>query len=172
MPEVSCKQCNKRFYTKPFFLRLGYGIFCSRSCYYASVQNGRNVECEICHVQIYRGLRQLVRSKSKKYFCSKSCQTIWRNQQYTGEKHKLWKGGWNMRYRKIMLISGKKSICLLCHEKDERIVVVHHIDENRSNNSVKNLVWLCRNCHHLVHYDSLEKQQLFTLLHIKMATMV
>ena len=172
MPEVCCKLCNKSFYTKPFSLRKGYGVYCSRACYYASVQKGRNVLCEICRISIYRGFKQLDRSKSKKYFCSKSCQTVWRNQQYIGSRHKLWKGGWNIKYRKILLNSGGKPLCLLCHEKDEKIVVVHHIDENRSNNSVRNLVWLCRNCHHLVHYDSLEKQRLFNLLHMKMAIMV
>lgn len=172
MPEVNCKVCHKSFYAKTYFLRKGYGIYCSRSCYFASVRRGRTVLCEMCQTPLYRGVKQLSRSKSKKYFCSKSCQTIWRNQQYTGQKHKLWKGGWSVQYRKILLNSRKKPICLLCQEKDERIVVVHHIDENRSNNSVKNLVWLCRNCHHLVHYDSLEKQRLFGLLHIKMATMV
>src|SRR3989344_6383955 len=125
MPEVNCRQCDKLFYTKTFFLKKGYGLFCSRTCYYVSVQKGEKVHCEICRAQIYRGLKQLTHSKSKKYFCSKSCQTIWRNQQYTGNKHKLWKGGWSVHYRKIMHNNGKTPVCLLCHEKDERIVVVH-----------------------------------------------
>ena len=164
MPEVHCKQCEKNFYAKPFYRKQGYGLFCSRVCYYASVQKGKVVKCEMCQTEIYRGLKQLTHSKSKKYFCSKSCQTKWRNQQYTGDKHKLWKGGWNIQYRKIMLGSGKKPVCTLCKERDERIVVVHHIDENRSNNSVENLAWLCRNCHHLVHHDSVEKLRLATVL--------
>lgn len=164
MPEVNCRQCGRSFHTKLFYLRKGYGLFCSRSCYYASVQKGKIVNCEICQAQIYRGLKQLAHSKSRKFFCSKSCQTVWRNQQYTGTRHKLWKGGWNVQYRKIMLGSGKDPICLLCCEKDERIIVVHHIDENRSNNFVNNLAWLCRNCHHLVHYDSVEKLRLARIL--------
>src|SRR3989338_4461978 len=168
MPEVNCKVCHKRFRTKDFYIKKGYGIYCSRSCYYGAVQNGQTVACAVCKTWIYRGLQKLARSKSKKYFCSKSCQTVWRNQQYVGTKHKLWKGGWNVRYRNIMLKNGKHPVCRLCREQDERIVVVHHKDENRSNNSIENLVWLCRNCHHLVHYDNLEKQRLFKRLHKQM----
>lgn len=164
MPEVKCKQCDKNFYAKPVYRKQGYGLFCSRACYSASVQKGRVVQCELCQTEVYRGLKQLTHSKSQKYFCSKSCQTKWRNQQYTGTKHKRWKGGWNIQYRKIMLGSGRKPVCTLCKERDERIVVVHHLDENRSNNSVGNLVWLCRNCHHLVHYDSVEKLRLANML--------
>ncbi|MBI4281264.1 HNH endonuclease [Candidatus Uhrbacteria bacterium] len=35
--------------------------------------------------------------------------------------------------------------------KNNRVLLVHHIDENRKNNVLSNLVWLCRNCHFLVH---------------------
>ena len=140
MPEVPCKQCGKNFNAKPFYRKRGYGLFCSRACYYASVQKGKIVRCEVCHAEIYRGLKQLAHSKSKKFFCSKSCQTIWRNQQYVGDKHKLWKGGWNVQYREILLASGKKPICLLCKEEDKRIIVVHHADENRSKDGDYSLV--------------------------------
>jgi predicted HNH restriction endonuclease len=36
---------------------------------------------------------------------------------------------------------------------------VHHIDKDRTNNTLKNLAWLCHNCHYLVHHDKLEMQR-------------
>jgi predicted HNH restriction endonuclease len=42
----------------------------------------------------------------------------------------------------------------LCGKDDKRIIAVHHIDKNRSNNKLKNLAWLCYNCHFLVHHYS------------------
>lgn len=38
--------------------------------------------------------------------------------------------------------------CAICGWKeDEDILQVHHIDENRQNNALKNLIILCPNCH-------------------------
>ena len=42
------------------------------------------------------------KSKSGKYFCTKKCQTIWRNKiLYTGENHSNWKDG-ESAYRRIL----------------------------------------------------------------------
>jgi predicted HNH restriction endonuclease len=43
-------------------------------------------------------------------------------------------------------------VCVLCKVSDKRILAVHHKDNNRKNNKVENLVWLCHNCHILVHH--------------------
>lgn len=38
--------------------------------------------------------------------------------------------------------------CAICHWKDdEEILQVHHIDEDRQNNNLNNLIILCPNCH-------------------------
>jgi 5-methylcytosine-specific restriction endonuclease McrA len=42
-------------------------------------------------------------------------------------------------------------ICGCCGIKDERILLIHHRDCDRKNNNISNLVWLCWNCHFLVH---------------------
>lgn len=42
--------------------------------------------------------------------------------------------------------------CAKCKSTDKRILAVHHKDRNRQNNTVSNLVWLCHNCHFLVHH--------------------
>ena len=88
--------------------------------------------------------------RNKKYFCSKSCQTKWRNTEFVGEKHGNWKGG-EFTYRDILKRNKTPEICKICFSSDSRVLAVHHIDKNHKNNNIENLVWLCHNCHHLVH---------------------
>lgn len=46
-----------------------------------------------------------------------------------------------------------KSECFICNWKDHpEILQVHHKDMNHNNNTLKNCIWLCPNCHSYVHY--------------------
>lgn len=152
MPLVRCKICNKEFYIKPSHLRYGEGKYCSRKCQYKGQRKGKFVHCCICGKKIWRKPRYLKRSKGGNFFCSRSCQTLWRKQYYSGDKHPRWKGGrYYLTFRNILLRKGITPICKICGKKDKRVIVVHHVDKNRNNNDFKNLVWLCFNCHYLVH---------------------
>ena len=162
---VSCKICNKKFSPRPSHVKKGWGVYCSRKCKNVGSITGQKTHCFICKKEIYKTKTQINRSKSGKYFCNKSCQTKWRNKEYSGVKHLGWKGGLS-RYKDILLKNGKDQKCKLCGEKDSRVLAVHHVDENHKNNELLNLAWLCHNCHQLVHYDSLEKQK-FLLKHNK-----
>lgn len=163
MPYVSCKICSKAFYTKPFHLKKGWGLCCSRECQYERLRNGKKVSCSVCNKNIYRSPQELRRSKSKKYFCSKSCQTKWRNTYFSGKRHKLWNGG-ATTYRNLLSKSGILKICVHCGLDDERVLVVHHVDKNHRNNKLTNLAWLCHNCHLLVHHDKVEAQKFMAAL--------
>jgi len=122
------------------------------------MQNGKQVECSICENKLYRTKREIKNSKSKKYFCNRSCQTKWRNTVFMGSKHKNWKNG-ESTYRDVLMRSKVLQICRLCKNVDTRVLAVHHVDHNHKNNQISNLVWLCHNCHHEVHYDRLGKQK-------------
>ncbi len=150
---VNCKFCTKEFQAKPSWLRKGHGKFCSATCQYASARKGKVIQCSVCGIDAYKKPKALERSKSGKFFCGKSCQTKWRNGEFIQEKHPNWKGGRNA-YRSVMSRSKVMKQCLLCLTKDERVLAVHHIDKDRKNNNIENLVWLCHNCHHLVHQYS------------------
>lgn len=158
MPIVICKVCTKEFYIKPSHLKLGWGKYCSRVCQVKSQFNGQLVKCFVCAKETYRSRAHLKRSSSGKYFCSKHCQTLWRNSEFVGEKHGGWRSGINA-YRDILKRSSEVMICKLCSTKDERVLIGHHKDHNRMNNNIENLVWLCFNCHFLVHhYKEIEKK--------------
>lgn len=152
MPIKKCEKCNGVFYVRPAHLSKGWGKYCSAKCQHESARSGSTVKCHICGNETYKTLLQVARSKSKKFFCGKSCQTKWRNKEFSGEKSLLWKNG-QTTYRDIMLKKSVPRKCVLCQEKDFRVLAVHHIDQNRKNYKVENLAWLCHNCHHLVHSD-------------------
>lgn len=164
MPDVKCKLCEKYFYAKPNWIKKGWGKFCSRKCYSESNKKGEIVNCFICEKKVYKSRKALKGSKSKKYFCGKSCQTVWRNSiVFVGSNHSNWKGG-EFTYKNILLKNKMPRLCKLCNEKDIRLLLVHHLDNNRKNNDVKNLIWLCHNCHFLVHHYDKEKKKLMVTL--------
>lgn len=157
MVDVQCKHCHKGFYAKPSWIAKGQGLYCSLVCARASAKSGKVIKCHQCGSEAYKQLRALNRSKSGFFFCSKSCQTKWRNKVYVREKHPNWKNG-AASYRNLML-NNIPPICTLCNTTDTRILAVHHIDEDRSHNVVENLAWLCHNCHHLVHHYHDERER-------------
>jgi hypothetical protein len=158
MPNVICIKCKKIFYAKPFWIKRGYGRYCSRICKSEGAKKGRIESCYMCGKESYKQLKQLKNSKSGKFFCSKSCQTRWRNREFIGPKHANWKHGKNV-YRSVLKRNNIKMICTLCNCGDKRILAVHHVDQNKLNNLLSNLAWLCHNCHHLVHHDIVEKHR-------------
>ena len=157
MPNVICKQCGKEFYAKPNWLRIGWGKYCSRNCVFENQRKGKIVNCFICNKEVYKSLKSLTRSKSGKFFCSKSCQTVWRNSVFIGPNHGNWKGG-EKSYRETLLRIKIDQLCRRCKLNDIRILAVHHLDRNRGNNKVDNLIWLCHNCHYLIHHDKAENK--------------
>ena len=156
MPVDQCKICEKTFYAKPSWIKNGGGKYCSKTCHYQGLKTGKIMTCFICNKKTYKSPKILRKSKSKKYFCSKSCQTKWRNSIFIGEKHANWKHG-KSSYRSVLLRNKIPKICRLCGTKDFRVLLVHHIDSNKINNQLKNLTWLCHNCHFLVHHYDEER---------------
>lgn len=151
MINSSCKICGKGFYSKPSHISKGWGKYCSKKCQYQSQQTGSITGCATCSKKIYKNKAEKNRSKSGRLFCSKSCQTIWRNKQYTRDKHPNWSTG-QSSYRTVLLREGHEMFCQKCNNDDKRVLAVHHKDKDRNNNSLNNLIWLCHNCHYLVHH--------------------
>ena len=152
MANAKCLVCKTEFYIKPSHQKKGWGKYCSISCRTKSQFKGKYLNCFICSKEIYRSPKDLKNSNSGKFFCSKSCQTVWRNKVlFVGKNHSNWKHGISA-YRRILKATEKEQICTLCRTGDIRVLIVHHKDKNRKNNTIDNLVWLCHNCHYLVHH--------------------
>jgi hypothetical protein len=61
--------------------------------------------------------------------------------------------GWDRIRKAILKRDGSK--CLLCGDSNK--LHIHHIDKNRRNNSDKNLMTLCNQCHESQHGKNFEK---------------
>jgi len=75
-----------------------------------------------------------------------------------GENNPRWNGG-NSDYpnhtefkrARIEILKKSKGKCEICGELAK---VVHHIDGDKSNHSIDNLIALCRDCHEPLHCDN------------------
>lgn len=154
-----CLLCKKEFAVKPSWVKNGHGKYCSAHCQYISARTGKEVGCFVCGKKVYRSGKSLRGSKSKKFFCTRSCQTKWRNAYFSGTKHANWIHG-RASYRTVLLRENISRVCRRCGIDDVRVLAVHHIDRNKNNNKPANLMWLCHNCHHLIHHDKVEELKL------------
>ena len=149
---VICKICNDSFYVKPSHQKLGWGKCCSAACRAKAQLNGKKFHCLLCGKEIYRSKSKERHSKSGNFFCDKSCQIKWKNSLSIESEHPNWFNGISA-YRDILIRSGQEQSCTLCGLKDVRLLSAHHLDHDRTNNALSNLIWLCFNCHYLVHHD-------------------
>lgn len=76
---------------------------------------------------------------------------------FSGDRHRLYSGGtkqypraWTRKLRTaVRNRDGRK--CLSCGDGYSRSLIVHHIDEDKNNCKLENLITLCRSCHMKVH---------------------
>ena len=111
----------------------------------------QEVNCLICKKTILREKWELKRNKG--FLCSKECKSLWMSSR-TKEKHPRYKGKWETSDGYVLVhlpehpFSDKAG-----YVKEHRLIVekfigrylkseevVHHIDENPSNNSIHNLM--------------------------------
>lgn len=151
--KVKCGYCDKEFdkYVKHYKRseRLGHLHYCSRKCSQLAQNKGEMRKCAWCCTEIYVSESRRKRSKSGKYFCSRSCSNSHRNTLYVGSKHPNYRGA---EYREKAL-SAYGAKCTRCgYDKCKAAIEVHHKDHNRDNNNLCNLEVLCRNCHAEEHH--------------------
>lgn len=146
-----CKICGKEFFIKESHAKKGWGKSCSVKCRNKSQLNGEWVECVNCGKKIYRTPRDYRKSKSKRFFCSVSCHCSWENKNVRcGVNAPNWIAG-ESAYRALLKRFKIPFLCSRCGIADKRVLIVHHKDGNRRNNTIKNLERVCCNCHAILH---------------------
>jgi 5-methylcytosine-specific restriction endonuclease McrA len=151
--DVICPYCKIGFQvskrTFNFNTKNNLKIYCSKTCSDARKGSSVTCNCATCGKEIKKQKSIIKRSKSTKVFCSRSCAVSYNNKLKTGEKHPNYVNG-DGSYRRLAFNSLSNK-CSDCGNEDERVLEVHHIDENRKNNNIENLVILCANCHKIRH---------------------
>lgn len=126
--------------------------FCSYNCFWKSRQDRVHKHCIHCGKEFYRRPSEEKKGESK--YCSEKCYREFNK----GDKHYNWKNGitkityngigyTSVLKRKIKeLYENKCSNCLSSNN-----LHIHHIDKNKSNNDIENLILLCASCHMKIH---------------------
>ena len=102
------------------------------------------VTCEACNTEFEVKEREKLFPSKEKYFCSRNCANS------TGGKAKAKKHHYDevATYTTIVWRHHEKK-CVICGE--DKIVAVHHLNENHNDNDPKNLVPLCPTHHQYMH---------------------
>ncbi|RZN62187.1 MAG: hypothetical protein EF811_03460 [Methanonatronarchaeia archaeon] len=115
--------------------------------------------CSYCGAS-FRVHSKLDLEKKEHVFCSKECRREWLSEAMSGEGNHQWRGGASFEpygtefneELKEQIRERDEYCCVLCGgSSDGRELSVHHIDRDKTNNSMSNLISLCRSCHQLVH---------------------
>lgn len=130
-------------------------FFCSKECRYKGIgaRKGSVIsKCANCQKDIPCTRSRSRQSKFGNNFCSRSCAASLNNTRKVGVNNPNYINGVST-YRKQQGI-----ICEECGEDRYYLLMVHHIDGDRSNPSINNLSTLCYNCHVLQHLRKVDER--------------
>lgn len=137
----SCNLCGNLFQIKPY--RENIAKYCCRACYYESMKSrSAIVACVICGKEHRRPISHMKYRPT----CSMECRGLANRNEFPVFKDyststRLW-----MKRRNLI-----KSCNRCGYDDHPEILVVHHMDRDRTNNNPVNLEVLCPNCHALEH---------------------
>lgn len=132
---IQCKICGYQWEISPCMIMPSntntYSFSGCPECKYITV------DCVYCG-KPFKRLKSIV-NKQELNYCSKECGNRHKNEQIKRTD--------STAYRRNAFEFYEHK-CAICGYNDcEKILEVHHIDENRDNNKLDNLIILCPNCH-------------------------
>lgn len=115
-------------------------------------KNRVEIVCAYCGKSFIRSKSHLENSKSGLYFCCREHKDL--AQRIESNITEIWPEHYQSINNSTISTYRKKALmyyphqCTICGwNEDEDILEVHHIDENREHNELKNLIILCPICH-------------------------
>lgn len=101
-----------------------------------------NKSCPVCN-----SIFTITEKDNNQTVCSRSCSNTYFR---SGKNHPNYTTGASSYRSRALAFFGSK--CCECGFDKEEVLQVHHIDKNRQNNDLSNLIVLCANCHLLKHH--------------------
>ena len=143
---VTCPMCNEQFLKRVKKKQK----YCSQSCINKARRTRVKVVCTRCSKECERTPTQLKNSKSGLYFCSLDCKA--KSQRLGGIPEIMPAHYGSTEGKRSYRRKFKNFVCTRCgYDEFKSSVQVHHIDEDRNNNDMTNLILLCSNCHDALH---------------------
>ena len=155
--QKNCKQCSKSFSARLADHKRNRAKFCCQSCSAKHMQAHKtppiaNSVCAFCKKRFYRPKSKLRNSKSGLYFCSRKHKDL---AQRIGGIKEIQPNHYNNGIANYRVIAFREypHKCNRCfYDAHPEVLVIHHIDRNRTNNNVFNLEVLCPTCHEVEHF--------------------
>ena len=134
---VKCNTCGHEWEVSPASIMYDNDEYSFKGCPECKYEEAT---CAFCGKKFKRLKSILDKSKTGYVYCSRECGNRHKNAQVINYQDAV-------DYRRNAFIALPHK-CYICgYDDDERILEVHHIDENRNNNDISNLKILCPNCH-------------------------
>ena len=132
-----CNYCKEHFYKPKRFLK--EKNYCGKKCYATSSRKRRELSCDYCGNSFQRTISNLGKSRSGLYFCSRKCKDIAQKIEngFTEMHPPHFSQTESKSYRKRAFRIYPHE-CACCGYGKERVLQVHHIDGDRSNNKKEN----------------------------------
>lgn len=132
-----CPICNKEFFVHPYRIRLTKVICCSKKCSYKNFQNTHKITRQCIECGNNFSFKKAEEKKRPKIYCSHACM-------YKG------KITTEITFYRQKAFDNFPNCCYFCNKTNQKLEI-HHIDYDRSNNDISNLVILCISCHRKIH---------------------
>lgn len=138
--KIRCEECGHEWEALPSSVM--YNDYIHR-CPNCGIVHKEKFQCAYCGKDVYRTPSQIAKSQTNLFYCSRICGNLHKNQ--LRKETEEWNNSLNYRLKAFDAYPHK---CIACGwDEDERILEVHHIDENREHNNIENLCILCPICH-------------------------
>lgn len=140
--KLTCQHCGCEFERLECQLGRGRGKFCSKKCCNDAQFFGSEITCALCGKKVYRHFSEQDIGVKIKQFCSRNCYMKWRKEKLKEKTYP--KIGAEHIHRIVIEKSlGRK---LLSSE------IVHHVDGNKHNNTLENLIVMNQAEHARLHF--------------------